>query len=160
MANEEIVAALRGMKNQFKRSSSCLREEDSAYAPVEGVMTVAQLVAHVGLSVDWFIEGMTRPEGFDLNFEEAHRRTCAYTSLAEARKLLDEAFERAAQAFGKLSDFELDQPLPAGPVLGGAPRRVLVGAILDHTAHHRGALTVYSRLLGLTPQMPYGEEED
>jgi uncharacterized damage-inducible protein DinB len=27
--------------------------------------------------------------------------------------------------------------------------------MVEHTAHHRGALTVYSRLLGKVSQMPY-----
>jgi len=35
------------------------------------------------------------------------------------------------------------------------PRLVVIGAISDHTAHHRGALTVYARLLGKEPKMPY-----
>jgi uncharacterized damage-inducible protein DinB len=48
-------------------------------------------------------------------------------------------------------------PLPPGPVMGGMPRMAIVGAIQDHTAHHRGALTVYSRLCGHTPAMPYME---
>lgn len=29
-----------------------------------------------------------------------------------------------------------------------------------HTAHHRGALTVYARALGKTPAMPYGGESE
>jgi uncharacterized damage-inducible protein DinB len=41
--------------------------------------------------------------------------------------------------------------------MGGEPISSIVGAISDHTAHHRGALTVYSRLLGKTPLMPYVE---
>jgi uncharacterized damage-inducible protein DinB len=28
--------------------------------------------------------------------------------------------------------------------------------MVEHTAHHRGALTVYSRKLGKVPPMPYG----
>ena len=32
---------------------------------------------------------------------------------------------------------------------------VVVSAITDHTAHHRGALTVYARVSGLVPPMPY-----
>ena len=39
--------------------------------------------------------------------------------------------------------------------MGGLPRSAIFGAITDHTAHHRGALTVYARLLGKTPPMPY-----
>jgi len=27
--------------------------------------------------------------------------------------------------------------------------------MVEHTAHHRGALTVYSRVLGKVPAMPY-----
>ncbi len=47
-------------------------------------------------------------------------------------------------------------PLPEGPVMGGAPRMAIISAIEEHTAHHRGALSVYSRLLGLGPPVPYG----
>ncbi|NJL28826.1 MAG: hypothetical protein HC897_13505 [Thermoanaerobaculia bacterium] len=39
--------------------------------------------------------------------------------------------------------------------MGGKPRAAIIGAIVDHTAHHRGTLTVYSRLLGYVPPMPY-----
>jgi len=46
-------------------------------------------------------------------------------------------------------------PMPEGPVLGGAPRIAIVSGITDHTAHHRGALTVYARLSGKVPPMPY-----
>jgi len=30
----------------------------------------------------------------------------------------------------------------------------IFSAITAHTAHHRGALTVYARILGLVPPMP------
>jgi uncharacterized damage-inducible protein DinB len=46
-------------------------------------------------------------------------------------------------------------PIADGPVLGGAPRSAILAAMGDHTAHHRGALTVYARLRGKTPAMPY-----
>jgi len=35
------------------------------------------------------------------------------------------------------------------------PRMAMIGAITDHTAHHRGALTVYARLNQVVPPMPY-----
>jgi uncharacterized damage-inducible protein DinB len=41
--------------------------------------------------------------------------------------------------------------------MGGEPRLAIVGAICEHTAHHRGALAVYARLLGYAPPIPYGE---
>jgi uncharacterized damage-inducible protein DinB len=41
--------------------------------------------------------------------------------------------------------------------MGGVPRMAIFGAITDHTAHHRGALTVYARLAGAVPPMPYAD---
>ena len=49
------------------------------------------------------------------------------------------------------------EPLPPGPIMGGLPRLAVFGALTDHTAHHRGALSVYARLLGKVPPMPYME---
>jgi uncharacterized damage-inducible protein DinB len=48
-------------------------------------------------------------------------------------------------------------PIADGPIMGGAPRMAIFGAITDHTAHHRGALTVYARLGGAVPPMPYAD---
>jgi len=50
---------------------------------------------------------------------------------------------------------ELAAPLPADGIMGGAPTSAIVGGAIDHTAHHRGALTVYARLLGRVAAMPY-----
>jgi uncharacterized damage-inducible protein DinB len=55
------------------------------------------------------------------------------------------------------SDADLMTLLPPGPIMGGVPRMAIFGAITDHTAHHRGALTVYARVSGIVPPMPYGD---
>jgi uncharacterized damage-inducible protein DinB len=52
---------------------------------------------------------------------------------------------------------EWASPFPPNPIMGETPRFSIIGGVTDHTAHHRGALTVYQRLLGLTPLMPYME---
>jgi uncharacterized damage-inducible protein DinB len=41
--------------------------------------------------------------------------------------------------------------------MGGEPRISILFGILEHTAHHRGALSVYTRLCGKVPLMPYME---
>ena len=56
----------------------------------------------------------------------------------------------------KKSDEELMQLLPVDSIFPSMPRASVIDGLVDHTAHHRGALTVYARLLGKTPEMPYG----
>ncbi len=117
-------------KDFFDRSTRVLEEGDSQFRPNEGTMTAAQQVAHVAQTLDWFVQGVSRPEGFDLDFERQAKELAAVTSLAAA--------------------------LPEGPIMGGQPMSNIVWGMIEHTAHHRGALTVYSRLLGKVPPMPYG----
>lgn len=158
MDSQSLVQELSSTKDFFDRSTRCLNEEDSTFAPSEGSMTTAQQVAHVAQTVDWFFEGAFRPEGFDMDFEAQAKRFMQVDSLAAAREWLDRSFASAIETTSSKSADELAQPLPEGPIMGGAPRFAIVGAIQDHTAHHRGVLTVHSRLRGHTPVMPYMDD--
>ena len=155
MDTNALLNELKTFKVFFDRSSACLTEEDSTFAPVDGVMTASQMVFHVAQTVDWFFQGAFRPEGFEMEFDEYNARIAEVTSLAAARRELDRAFADAEKTILAHSADEWDQPLPEGPVMGGAPRYAILGGLNDHTAHHRGALAVYSRLRGYTPAMPY-----
>lgn len=139
----------------FNRSTRNLTEALSTYAPAEGMMTVAQQVAHVAQTIDWFVEGAFRPEGFDQNWEEQAKVLASYTSLEKSRAWFERAVASAKAKVAPMTDAELMAPLPEGPIMGGAPRMAIFGALNDHTAHHRGALTVYARLNGIVPPMPY-----
>lgn len=150
-----LIAELQATRAFFDRSTSCLTEKDSEFAPKEPMMTVAQQVMHVAQTVDWFFEGAFRPEGFDLDFERHMAEVRETRSLEAARAALAQAFENAIATLGTKSADDLAAPLPDGPVMGGQPRVSIISAIGDHTAHHRGTLTVYSRLLGYVPEMPY-----
>jgi uncharacterized damage-inducible protein DinB len=139
----------------FDRSTRVLDEADSNFRPQDESMSAAQQVAHVAITLDWFVEGASRPEGFDLDFAKHATAIEGVTSLAEARQWLAKAFENAIAFVRSKTPEELAAPLPEGPVMGGQAMSEIVWAMVEHTAHHRGALTVYSRLLGKVPQMPY-----
>jgi uncharacterized damage-inducible protein DinB len=143
-------------KEFFDRSTRVLDEADSGFRPREGMMTVAQQVAHTAQTLDWFIEGASRPEGFNLDFAKHAKALEAVTSLAAARQTLETAYANAIQFLRSAGPEDLARPLPPGPVMGGQPISDIVWAMVEHTAHHRGALTVYSRQLGKAPPMPYG----
>jgi len=152
---QQLEAELNSAIEWFNRSTGALTEEDSSFAPAEGVFTTAQQVAHAAHTIDWFMDGAFRPDGFDMDFEAHDAKVRAITSLTDARAWLAKAAENARRTIASKSNEEWAEPLPAGPVMGGLPRAVIFSAITDHTAHHRGALTVYARLRGKTPPMPY-----
>jgi uncharacterized damage-inducible protein DinB len=143
-------------KEFFDRSTRVLDEADSGFRPHEGMMTVAQQVAHTAQTLEWFVEGASRPEGFDLDFQKHAKALESVTSLAAARKALETAYANAVHFLRSSTPEDLARPLPPGPVMGGMPISDIVWAMVEHTAHHRGALTVYSRQLGKVPPMPYG----
>ncbi|MGB9609429.1 MAG: DinB family protein [Bryobacteraceae bacterium] len=151
----DLTADLRNIRECFERSTRNLTEEDSEFAPAPGMFTAAQQVAHVAQTVEWFFEGAFRREGFSMDWEEMEQEVRAVKSLAEARQWLARAFALGEAAIATHGSTEWEAALPDGPIMGGASRFAILGAIRDHTAHHRGALTVYTRLRGKVPPMPY-----
>lgn len=141
----------------FNRSTRCLAEEDSGFRPTPEMMTVAGQVAHAAQTIDWFREGGFS-DNWQMDFEAAIAETAKITSLATARTWMADSWERLRQAVEASSNEELAAILPDNPILEGRPRYHTIEAIVDHTGHHRGALSVYARLLGKTPDMPYGED--
>src|ERR1035441_5807926 len=152
----DFASQILASQDFFARSTRVLEEADSQFSPKEGMMNVAQQVAHAAQTLDWFIEGASRPAGFDLDFAAHATALASVTSLEAARQWLESAYAKAVEFLRSRSPEELTLPLPAGPVMGGQPITDIVWAMVEHTAHHRGALTVYSRLLGKVPPMPYG----
>jgi len=155
MNAEQIAGELQTIRKFFERSTSVLDEADSGFTPVEGMYSLASQVYHVASTVDWFIEG-TFGKGWDMDFAKHDADAREVTSLTEARAALARAFENAEVIVRSQALEKLESLFPADdPILPGLPRGQFVGAINDHTAHHRGALTVYTRLLGKTAPMPY-----
>ncbi len=152
----DFANQLLASKDFFDRSTRVLEEADSGFRPQADMMTVAQQVAHVAHTLDWFVQGVSRPEGFDLDFGKIAREVNAVTSLAAARARLEKAYANAIAFLRSSTPEDLAKPLPEGPVMGGQPTSDIVWGMVEHTAHHRGALTVYARMLGKVPPMPYG----
>ncbi len=152
---QQALGELSSAHQFFNRSISNLPESLSEFAPAPGTMTAAQQVAHAAQTIDWFMEGTFRPEGFDMDFEAHAKAIAEVKSLDAAKAWFEKAVASAKEVLSGKSDADLLAPLPPGPIMGGLPRLAVLGAITDHTAHHRGALTVYARLNGIVPPMPY-----
>ena len=151
----DLVTQLETSHKFIRSTISIFEEEDAGFAPQPELYTVAGHVAHAADSVEWFVEGAFG-KGWNMDFESLIAAARAVETLAEADAWLDRAFERAVATFRAASDEDLAATIPDGRIMRGAPRAAIVGPIVDHTAHHRGALTVYARLLGKVPKMIYG----
>jgi uncharacterized damage-inducible protein DinB len=151
----DFATQILASRDFFERSTSVLEEADSEFRPCDEMMTVAQHVMHTAQTLDWFIDGVTQPGGFNLNFEQPANELKETKSLAAARTRFIRASKRATDFLRSRTPEQLAEPLPPGPIMGGQPLSEIVWAMVEHTAHHRGALTVYSRLLGKVPPMPY-----
>ncbi len=138
----------------FNSTISVFGEADSEYAPEPELYSVAGHVAHTADTVDWFVEGAFG-SGWNMDFEAEVAKSKAVKSLEEAKERLQQAFANAAAVIGAATDQQLFEPIPDKRIMEGAPRCSIVSGVTDHTAHHRGALAVYARLLGKEPPMPY-----
>src|SRR5258708_24094748 len=134
----DFANQLLASKEYFERSTRVLDEGDSEFCPREGMMTVAQQVAHAAQTLDWFIEGASRPEGFDLDFEKLAKEVAAVTSLAAARQTLEAAYARAIHFMQSHAAEDLARPLPPGPAMGGRPIPEIAWSMVHHTAPHHG----------------------
>lgn len=139
----------------LERSSAALTEEDSLFTPQTGMFTAAQQFAHIGHTVHWLLDGAFSPKGFDMDFEKHAKDISKVTSIAKGREIVRAAYAAAMEAIEHKSDSEWTAPIAPGPVMGGDPRFSALFGVIEHTAHHRGALSVYSRLAGKVPAMPY-----
>jgi uncharacterized damage-inducible protein DinB len=155
MSDHPFAISLGMHKAFFLRSIGCFRPADAGFTPAAGMFTVAGQIAHAALTVDWFIAGAFSPSGFDMNFAAHEAEARQITTLEQAIGRFTASYDAASARFAAATMADLNVPIAAGPIMGGAPRLAVVEAMADHTAHHRGALTVYARMLGLTPAMPY-----
>ena len=141
-------------KKFFDNATKIFDEKDAAFAPKPGLFSTAQHIAHAAQAIDWFVDGAFSPDGMSHDFENMEKQVRAIQTLKESRDWMDRAVARAISVLEKKSMEEMMQPI-AGQIMAGAPRIAMCEAIADHTAHHRGALAVYARLLDKVPPMPY-----
>ena len=156
------VWRLEGARRFLHRSTRCLTEEDSTFSPGPKCFTVAEQIQHMADAVDFLIRGAFIDKKYNLNFDaditnpDAHR----VKSKKEALENFDKAITWAMQLVSKMSDAELSAPIPSTPLMPPwYTLRDILLLVIDHTAHHRGALTTYSRMLGRSPNIPYYDSD-
>lgn len=149
-----LVKELESTQKFFNTTVSVFESDDAGFAPYPELYTVAGHIAHAADSIDWFIEGAF-DDGWDMEFEASIAKAKEVTSLQEATEWLDRSFVNARAVVGEASDQILFELIPDTRIMEVAPRLAVMSGIVGHTAHHRGSLAVYARLIGKQAPMPY-----
>lgn len=156
MNGQEAAQMLMQERRHLNNILKDFRAEHERFRPVDGMMTTAQQINHIAHTVQWFRAGAFG-DGFDLDFEKLEAVNHQEISLEEAMDFLNKVYDDYIAFLSGLDEAALSAPMAENPIFGTLPRFVALTAQNDHTAHHRGALSVYLRLLGVTPMMIYGE---
>jgi uncharacterized damage-inducible protein DinB len=151
----EALSQIDFIRKTFDRTTSVLEEKDAAFRATPENATIAYHIAHVAQTIDWFREG-----GFGdhwrMDFEVMGAEAARVQTLAEGRRWLADAWDRLRATVADLPEAKLEETMGDNPILPNRRRYHTLEGLVDHCAHHRGALAVYARLLGKVPPMPYG----
>lgn len=154
MNGKEAAAQVRQEQRLLSAIVNAFEPEHGAFRPKPEMMTVAQQINHIAHTIFWFREGAFGA-GFDLDFEKLEDLNSREVTLAWALAELEKQYDSLVSFLESQSEAELHAPMGENPIFGAAPRYVVLNAQADHTAHHRGALSVYLRLLDIIPPMIY-----
>lgn len=93
----------------------------------------------------------------------SQNRPAPSNTSAELVAALDKAVARAREALQQTTDAHLETPwrlLAGGQLAFEQPRHQVIRDTFLHSAHHRGQMTVYLRLLGAKVPSVYGPTAD
>ena len=141
-----------------------LPEDKYGWTPHDRSMKAGRLASHIAEMPGWGINGITQ-DSLDLapvggpEFE-----ALSVSTKAELLAAFDRNVEACRAAIAGASDAEFMKPwslLKAGQTLMTMPKIAVVRTfVLNHVIHHRGQLSVYLRLLGVSVPSIYGPSAD
>jgi uncharacterized damage-inducible protein DinB len=147
-----------------RKSVERVPEGRNDWKPHEKSMTLGYLAALVATMPGW-AEFMINRDQLDLNDPSAEEfKTKAVESRAELLKKFEDGIARARKSLEETTEEHLLKPwrfAMGGQLLYEAPRYVALNeSLFCHLAHHRGQLTVYLRLIGVSVPAIYGPSAD
>lgn len=121
---------------------------------------LSELVANIP---SWIGMAITQNELDIAPKDGSSRKPAPLNTSAELVAALDKAVATARQALQSTTDAHLETPwrlLAGGQVAFEQPRHQVIRDTFLHSAHHRGQMTVYLRLLGSKVPSVYGPTAD
>ena len=133
------------------------------WKPHERSMQLGYLSDLIANIPSWVGMAITRDELDIAPKDGPSQRPAPLNTSAELVAALDKAVATARQALQSTTDVHLETPwrlLAGGQLAFEQPRHQVIRDTFLHSAHHRGQMTVYLRLLGSKVPSVYGPTAD
>jgi uncharacterized damage-inducible protein DinB len=158
-----FLSELESEAAKSKRALEQVPEGKRDWKPHERSMPFGYLCELVAMIPSWVGMAITLSE-LDIAPKEGPKyKPQAMNTSAELVAGLDKAVAQARDALQKTTDEFLQTPwrlLAGGQVVMELPRETVIRDTFLHSAHHRGQLTVYLRLLDAKVPALYGPSAD
>ena len=160
---EWFLAELESEAAKSRRVLEQVPADRREWKPHERSMALGYLSDLVANIFSWVGLAITQDE-LDIAPKDGPKyKPVALNTSAEFVAALDTAVAQAREALQKTTDAYLDTPwrlLAGGHLAFEQPRHQVIRDTFLHSAHHRGQMTVYLRLLGLKVPSVYGPTAD
>jgi len=126
-----------------------LTEVNVMSKPIDGGREIGEVVLHLVRSLEYYMKGITTNQWDALPY---YLET--YDSAESIIELTEKVFEHVKIYVSLVSTSDLGRMIKSF----NRPATVaeLILEMVEHSIHHRGQITVYYRLLGITPEViPY-----
>jgi uncharacterized damage-inducible protein DinB len=121
-----------------------LDEVDIMKQPTPDVREIGEVVLHMLRSLEYYMRGVCEDK-----WKAAPYTLDKYDSAESIISLAEDVFRRTNGCMNLMQMRELKQKIER--FNRPATRAEIILEMLEHSIHHRGQITVYYRLLGITP---------
>ncbi|MGY5871627.1 MAG: DinB family protein [Candidatus Thorarchaeota archaeon] len=144
MMYKMLVAAVRRHIEETLPLIRQLTEVDVLSRPIDGGREIGEVVLHVVRSLEYYMKGITTNQWEPLPYFLE-----TYDSAESIIELAENVFEQVKVYVSLISTSDLGRKIESF----NRPATVaeLILEMIEHSIHHRGQITTYYRLLGVSP---------
>jgi uncharacterized damage-inducible protein DinB len=157
-----LVAELRHESTNTRKMLERLPQDRFSWRPHEKSMSLVQLAAHIAEIPGMFVAQALEEQ--ELDFAKSKYTAPVIDTTEALLALFEDNLRRALAALQASSEEALNQvwTMRRGEtVFAAMPRKVVIRNLgLSHLIHHRGQLSVYLRLAGVSVPGMYGPSAD
>ena len=158
----EMAESFRTVRKNTVQVAQDIPEDKYDYRAAEGVMSVAEMLAHLASSTHWAEQLHFAEQKREVTFEDFARYTKEGAAVAGGLKTKADiiaALETRGSTFAsKLEQMTTEQaaesvafPPPIQPPTKS--RFEMLMSVKEHEMHHRGQLMLIERMLGIVPHL-------